>query len=87
MSPDDKRHGTYAGFLAHRSEGEEQCEPCRLARNAYMADLRKRPGFKAREQRANRARSRAVWRLVELHRDEFQTLYLIELAAEARTPA
>lgn len=32
MLPDDKRHGTNAGYLAHRKNGEQPCEPCRTVR-------------------------------------------------------
>lgn len=28
--------GTYAGYQRHRYRGEETCEPCRVARKAYM---------------------------------------------------
>lgn len=31
MSPDDPRHGTYAGRLAHKRDGEDPCGPCFLA--------------------------------------------------------
>jgi DNA-binding CsgD family transcriptional regulator len=36
--------GTWAGCQAHRKRGEKPCEPCRLARNAYVADWRRRTG-------------------------------------------
>ena len=35
MSPDDPRHGTYAGDYAHKRSGIPICDPCRLARNEY----------------------------------------------------
>lgn len=28
--------GTYAGALTHRRYGEPECDPCRIARNAYQ---------------------------------------------------
>lgn len=31
MSPDDRRHGTYAGTSAHWKAGEHPCDPCRAA--------------------------------------------------------
>lgn len=37
MTPDDPRHGTYAGAKAHKKADEQVCEPCRVARNAYLA--------------------------------------------------
>lgn len=79
MTPDDPRHGTYAGALAHRSEGSDQCEPCRIARNAYMRAFRADPEQKAVESRRQKARERALWRLAALHRDEFHRLYLEEI--------
>lgn len=38
LTPDDPRHGTYAGAQAHRREHQEPCEPCRVARAAYYAE-------------------------------------------------
>lgn len=35
MTPDDPRHGTNAGHRAHFEDGEDSCDPCRTARNAY----------------------------------------------------
>lgn len=40
MSPDDPRHGTYAGAAAHEREGTDPCGPCADARRAYQ---RRRP--------------------------------------------
>lgn len=31
MSPDDPRHGEYRGYRAHRTAGQEACEPCKRA--------------------------------------------------------
>lgn len=36
MSPDDSRHGSYAGYMAHRKDSERPCEPCRLAERRKM---------------------------------------------------
>ena len=33
MTPDDPRHGLEAGYHAHRTDGEEPCLSCRVARN------------------------------------------------------
>jgi hypothetical protein len=79
MTPDDPRHGTRAGCIAHRKDGERPCDPCRIADNAYMRAFRSDPKVKATEYRRNAARERVLWRLAALHRDEFQRLYLIEL--------
>lgn len=35
MTPDDPRHGTYAGGRTHRVAGEKPCEPCRRAEARY----------------------------------------------------
>lgn len=35
MSPDDSRHGTNAGYLAHRRAGQKPCSGCREARLRY----------------------------------------------------
>lgn len=39
MSPDDPRHGTYAGAQAHKKTGTPICDPCREARRAYQRHL------------------------------------------------
>lgn len=33
MSPEDARHGSYAGAVQHWMDGERTCDPCRLAGN------------------------------------------------------
>lgn len=35
MTPDDPRHGTYAGSTAHYRDGEKPCLPCYAARRKY----------------------------------------------------
>lgn len=35
MAPDDQRHGTNAGYQAHRRAGQPTCTPCRKARREY----------------------------------------------------
>lgn len=35
MTPDDPRHGSPAGFYAHRSEGSKACDPCDTAAFRY----------------------------------------------------
>lgn len=39
MSPDDPRHGTVAGYNAHRRNAVEPCEECRRAMATYGARL------------------------------------------------
>lgn len=83
MSPDDARHGTYAGYQRHRLDGESACTPCRDANRAYMRDFRaRRPDVAERERAGSRASSRALWRLADMHRDEYDRLYADELRAE-----
>lgn len=38
MTPDDPRHGTYAGYMAHYREAgvNSVCDPCRQAKNVYQ---------------------------------------------------
>lgn len=40
LTPDDKRHGEYAGWMAHRREGSKPCERCAAARVAYRGQWR-----------------------------------------------
>lgn len=35
MKADDKRHGSVAGYRAHRNSRTPICDPCREAKNAY----------------------------------------------------
>ena len=35
MTPDDPRHGTHAGYIAHRTEGTTACQDCKYAAAAY----------------------------------------------------
>lgn len=37
MSPEDPRHGTTAGYNAHRYDGEKACDRCKAAAAAYFA--------------------------------------------------
>lgn len=80
MEPDDLRHGTYAGAQRHQKEGEAACEPCRVARASYMAARRADPAIRESERRHAYAADRARRRLVALHREEYERLYLEECA-------
>lgn len=83
MSPDDPRHGTPAGYQRHRRDQEQACQPCKGAARAYAAANRSKGGpAVARESAANRARSRALWRLADLHPAQFQALFCHEMEAE-----
>lgn len=83
MSPDDPRHGTYAGY-----QRKCRCEPCTAANASYLRKLRAtNPKVYARDKKRNAARNRALWRLAELHPDEYQKLYLDEIGAPDRVMA
>jgi len=83
MRADDPRHGTYAGYQRHIREKESTCAPCREAARLYVAERRaSNPDSYAREKAGTRASSRALWRLADLHRDEYDRLYADELRAE-----
>ena len=40
MTPDDKRHGSRAGYLAHRKDGEQPCGLCQEASDRYLKQYR-----------------------------------------------
>ena len=40
-------HGSNGGYDAHKLRGQTPCEPCRLAGNAYRADLKRRRAERA----------------------------------------
>lgn len=42
MSPDDPRHGTYAGWQAHRKTNHPVCDPCHTARSRYFKTMKYR---------------------------------------------
>ena len=82
MSPDDGRHGTYAGYQRHKKDGETACRPCRAANTEYTKQYRSDPTRRERDYATARASSRAAWRVVALHRAEFDRFYADELRAE-----
>lgn len=57
MSPEDPRHGTYAGALAHRRSGVPACLPCQLAarRTVKAAKMRLDKGIRNRIPLGQRA--------------------------------
>jgi len=68
MEPDDPRHGTNAGHLAHAKDGEQSCEPCRQAatRTRKLRDLATLAGKPLQCELGERA-----WQIVtELPRNE-----------------
>lgn len=83
LEPEDDRHGTYAGYQAGC-----RAECCRTALRDYMRDYRaNNPRAYGRERLRSNARQRALWRLAELHPDEFQSLYLDEIGPAKRVVA
>lgn len=79
------KHGTYAGYQLERKRGLPICDRCREATRVYMAKYRTRrmPGA-VHEGMANRARSRALWRLKGMHEDDFALLLADEMRVEKR---
>lgn len=76
-------HGTTAGWNRHNRDHIPMCDPCRKAHADYMRDYR-RNNTQAREKnnRLTRAQTRALWRLKDLHPDEFQALVAEEFESE-----
>lgn len=75
---EDPRCGTDAGYQAHRTRGEERCAACKQARADYMRKRRQNAELVGRERELNRARSRALWRLADLHPETFHRLFVEE---------
>lgn len=82
MSPDDERHGTYSGYQRHIKAGETPCRPCKTANRDYNRAYRTNPAVRERQRAGERARHRALWRLADAHRAEYDRLYSDELRAE-----
>jgi hypothetical protein len=75
-----RAHGTYGGAQQHAKRGEDLCDPCRAARNAYMRRYRHHnPGQQTYDRNQVAAYNRAQARLRENHRDEFDQLYAEEV--------
>lgn len=76
MSPDDPRHGTYAGASAHRKDHEKPCTSCGLVerrvrkRNRYRAALGQPASVPALGAvRRIRALRRLGWTVVDIARE------------------
>ena len=79
----DDRCGTYAGWNAHKYRGEAVCAPCREAARVYAKSRRAKGGpAVVREYMMNKARERAVWRLKDMHRADFDLLVADEMRVE-----
>lgn len=51
MTPDDPRHGTRAGYLAHRKHHQDPCDPCRQAHTRHCKQYRHATHNGATQQR------------------------------------
>lgn len=75
-------HGTYAGSRKCWKRREGACPACRRASADYQRN--RRQGLprevKAAEHEKAKARIRALWRLADLHRDQFYRFLDEELA-------
>lgn len=77
---DDPRHGTYAGYQAHLSQGFAACGACLKAANSYMREYRAKGGEPVeRQQRRRQARQRALTRLAAIYPDVLEALIDEEL--------
>lgn len=68
-------HGTYGGWSQHRRHKTEACEPCRLARNAYVRERRRDPEAKAKHTARVRARETAQGLLAREYPVRYRELY------------
>ena len=78
MSPDDPRHGTTAGYQAHRRAKESACDPCRQAQAAASAARRRNPAHLARQRLKAYAAQAARVRLVQMYPDVYAELFADE---------
>jgi bacterioferritin-associated ferredoxin len=76
------KHGTYAGAIEHSTRGEERCGDCRRAAKEYMAVRRESEDVRNADRARDRARRRAMWRLVALHPADYALLFGDEKAKE-----
>jgi hypothetical protein len=80
---DQPEHGTYAGWNWHQRTKTPMCEPCRRANSAYKRTWRAQDSEAAKEQeRMDRIRSRALWRLAAIRPTEFHALVADEDRAD-----
>lgn len=52
MRPDDERHGERRGYLQHKKDGEQPCDPCREAHERYCKRYRLKTRNGERSMRA-----------------------------------
>jgi hypothetical protein len=82
------KHGTYAGWNAHKRRGIPMCQPCRDAAAAYKKRwLDAAKGRREKDREFTKAQSRALWRLAAIHPREFRALVADELRAAKQPEA
>lgn len=83
MSAEVAPCGTYAAYCRHYKRGEPVDDPCREARNEYVAELRRtNHNTVQRARRTRRMRERALSRLQDAHPEEFRRLLAEEYEKE-----
>lgn len=76
--------GSYGGYQRHKKVGEKPCDPCREANRRYHSRYRDaNPEKRQADIDLLAARREATRRLIELHRDDFDTLLTDVLGASA----
>ena len=77
--------GDYAGVSEHNRNKTPLCDACKLARRQYMRRRRTDDKIRVAERTLNAARSRALWKLADRHRTEFDNLMKAEVITTAVT--
>jgi hypothetical protein len=66
------KHGTYAGWNAHRKTGVPMCDPCRAAKATYQRNYRATtPGARAADNYWTRTRKLALEQLAREYPGRF----------------
>jgi hypothetical protein len=74
--------GTHGGYQRHKRAGEVPCDPCLDANRRYMQEYRrKNPDKRDVDVAGLRAYNRAVRRLIDQYRSDFDALYAEEKGA------
>lgn len=76
-------HGTRGGYYAHRRLKQDPCDACREAINEYVREYRAKNGLE-RNREGEAVRRKALARLRDRHRDEYEAL-VAEVWAERAT--
>lgn len=68
-------HGTYKGYVKCRNRPQGACDECRIARNEYMRDFRKKnPDVYVRNLETSYIREKALRILGQRHEEELATI-------------